>query len=962
MDLLMLGAFLLAVLAFARARRTEARLDSDVKALRAEIAALRAAGPAAAESEVSQPALAQAETPVAEIWPRAPAETGEAVERAARGEPVMVAREEPASPNTRPVDAAPPPRLESLESRLGARWAVWTGGLALALGGVFLVRYSIEAGLVGPGIRIALALVFGLGLIGAGEIIRRRAMPALSARFSNALIPGVLTAAGAATLFGALYAAHALYGFIGPALAYILLSVVSLGVVALSLRYGQALAGLGLAGSLITPALISSDDPNFWALFIFLAIAWAGTALAARLKAWRTVPALANLGVLAWILLALLGSEMTDELPIVTVLLVMIAGTGLIWPAGALGRETVPVIRDEAADEADATPVTAPPRRLGFLRRVWSRVAVPFFGITLTLSLAVFLSVLALATLSLDRPLDGILQASAVLTGLALLAALRRGMVYPALATGFGAIGTVYLFADLLTPSTATLGALPPNWSVTAFAGGLSVLLILLGWPGLKRRLAADQAQGLHPTGALSAAVAGLSPVGLVLVSFLMVGTFGHDFGHLALSLGLALLLLVLTEASARWPGPQSPRADVARGWLMAGAMGLVAVAGQATGSGLAAVVVIAAAGLGFSLATRWRAFPALPWISVLAAAILLLRFAYEPTVVPPEALGRMPVFNALLPGYGLPALAMILAAWHLRAWPSARPRELLQALGCLFALLTLGMLVRHGLHGGVIDASAPSLGEQAIYTLLMIGAAGILTGLDGRSPSRFFRYGSMALSVMSVGLVLAVHLLALNPYWTGEPLGPLPILDLLGLGYLLPGLAFAGLAVLSAKRRPKAYVTLIGIASGVMIFAWATLCVRRAWHGEGIADWKGFMPAETYAYSAVWLALGVILLIAGARRHAAALRLASAALVLIAVLKVFLVDMSNLEGVLRALSFIGLGAVLIGIGLFYQKILSGVALPALPEALRSATSAPSENRPEPESADDTDPERPSQP
>jgi uncharacterized membrane protein len=43
---------------------------------------------------------------------------------------------------------------------------------------------------------------------------------------------------------------------------------------------------------------------------------------------------------------------------------------------------------------------------------------------------------------------------------------------------------------------------------------------------------------------------------------------------------------------------------------------------------------------------------------------------------------------------------------------------------------------------------------------------------------------------------------------------------------------------------------------------------------------------------------------------------------VLIAVLKVFLIDMSNLEGILRALSFIGLGAVLIGIGLFYQRIL----------------------------------------
>ena len=37
---------------------------------------------------------------------------------------------------------------------------------------------------------------------------------------------------------------------------------------------------------------------------------------------------------------------------------------------------------------------------------------------------------------------------------------------------------------------------------------------------------------------------------------------------------------------------------------------------------------------------------------------------------------------------------------------------------------------------------------------------------------------------------------------------------------------------------------------------------------------------------------------------------------------------MSELEGVLRALSFIGLGVVLIGIGLFYQRMLTRAAQP----------------------------------
>jgi uncharacterized membrane protein len=44
----------------------------------------------------------------------------------------------------------------------------------------------------------------------------------------------------------------------------------------------------------------------------------------------------------------------------------------------------------------------------------------------------------------------------------------------------------------------------------------------------------------------------------------------------------------------------------------------------------------------------------------------------------------------------------------------------------------------------------------------------------------------------------------------------------------------------------------------------------------------------------------------------------------MLAVAKVFLLDMGDLEGVWRALSFIGLGAVLIGIGLVYQRLLFG--------------------------------------
>ena len=49
---------------------------------------------------------------------------------------------------------------------------------------------------------------------------------------------------------------------------------------------------------------------------------------------------------------------------------------------------------------------------------------------------------------------------------------------------------------------------------------------------------------------------------------------------------------------------------------------------------------------------------------------------------------------------------------------------------------------------------------------------------------------------------------------------------------------------------------------------------------------------AEHYTYSAVWLAFGVVLLLAGIVLHSQPVRLASAAVVILTVCKVFLIDM----------------------------------------------------------------------
>src|SRR5690606_37107944 len=137
--------------------------------------------------------------------------------------------------------------------------------------------------------------------------------------------------------------------------------------------------------------------------------------------------------------------------------------------------------------------------------------------------------------------------------------------------------------------------------------------------------------------------------------------------------------------------------------------------------------------------------------------------------------LGRTMVFNALLPGYAVPALAFGFAAWQLARTTAGWPRLVMEAAASLLSLLTLAMLVRHAMNGGVINTDVPTLAEQAIYTLLGLGAAAILISIDMRSPSAVLRVGSLAAGVVSVAFIVLQHFLLLNPLFTDEGTGRIP-------------------------------------------------------------------------------------------------------------------------------------------------------------------------------------------
>lgn len=851
----------------------------------------------AAEENSAEPTAVGADHSLREEL--SPPATDEALDKAAL---LTVSDETPTLSPDEPARAARATPTESLESLIGARWAVWAGGLALALGGVFLVRYSIESGLLGPGVRLSLAALFGLLLMAAGELVRRKALPQTTALYANAMVPGILTAAGAVALFGATYAAHGIYEFIGPASAFVLLALTAFAVLGLSLLHGQALAGLGLAGSMVTPLLVSSTSPSPWTLFIFLTVAQIATAIASRMRGWRIVPALAQVGLGLWALIGLF--ELGDLTPVTLSLIAMIAAWVMIWP-GNTRADTDTVDRALSWDA------------LG------RRMASGTLGLDITLSLSVLFPALAMLVRTGPTDIFPTFCFAALIAVLASAGAAHRGAFWPTILAAIGAVIGALVETNMITQVQTVLSGVGVTDETMTSLDRMVVLLLfylggmftLLGLSFIRRRGRIDTVMST-----LWAGLAAIMPVLLATISFVFYGVYGGDWHHGLYALAMGAVLLAATE----WLGRTGMSADLrrARDLLLAGSFAAFALALHTLTDGLVTTVLLAVLGFAYLMATRLRRWSGLPWIMVAAVCCVLFRIAWDPTLVGPDALSRTPYFNQLLVGYGIPALLTIVSAFEMRDWPGMRVRNALQGLASLLGLLAIAILIRHGMNGGVLDSSTPTLGEQSIYTLLVIGLSGILMTLDLKSPSPVFRYGSMVAGAVSMLQVLSLHLGVLNPYFTGESTGSWPFLNLLLIGYLLPGLGYAGLATYARDKRPLPYVILLAISGALLGFAWVTLSVRRFWQGDYIANWKGFAQAETYSYSVAWLAIGVSLLALGSRFDARSLRIASAVVVIITVAKVFLIDMANLEGVLRALSFIGLGFVLIGIGLFYQKIL----------------------------------------
>ncbi|HEU4959873.1 MAG TPA: DUF2339 domain-containing protein [Sphingomonas sp.] len=722
-----------------------------------------------------------------------------------------------------PAAPRPPRRRVGFEQLVGGKLPIWIGGAALVLAGFFLVRYSIELGLLGPVARTVIAALFGLALVAASEPARRHRLTRDDPRIAQAL-----AGAGIASLYGTLYVGAALYHLIGAGTAFVLLLFVTLGALGLALRHGPPTAIMALVGGFVAPLVAGIDATGVGPLLVYLALLVAALFGLAIRRSWTWLALAACGGGFLWVNL-LIALVSADKLP----------GVGAFVLLLAIGATL-------------ALPATGAVRR-------WLRLA----------------------------PL---------VVGLVQLMVLAPALDFGPLAWGFYLVLSAAALALAIRDETLAPGP----------AAALLLVLLLLA-------IALDRGDADAPAAALVAA--------------LLFGAAGHWRARRApLWAGIALaatagpLLLVEIEAHALL-APAGWAALLLVAMAAAGSLGWRArddapPVARAGGGGVATLLACAiavellptpwhAAGLALVAAAAWGLAVPLAELALVATAAAVLPQAFAMLHVAILSLGGerlpyllLPPLPAILRELALPA-ALVAAALLYRPYRLSRfvwPAVALAAVASVYALAKAPLAI--ATPAGFV---AWGFAERAVITQLFFLAA---WALRDRLPlvARILFWTALA-------RIAWFDLVLLDPLWVRQSVGALPFANAATVG--------AGLTAWWLwQRRTDPRWAWAGLATLLVALL---VTVRQLTHGAILTGpvWR----TENWLYSAAGLALALVWLSRGIAAGAADLRLAGLALLTLVTLKVFLIDAAALEGMLRILSFLGLGVALIGIGWAYGRM-----------------------------------------
>ncbi len=775
----------------------------------------------------------------------------------------------PPMPATVKVDAVREPVAEAEETaapRESQDWfsklAIWVGGIALLMAGFYMIRYSIDEGLLTPAVRLWLTSGFGGLLCFAGLMIGLR-----TERSTNQRIGQALSGAGIACLYFAAYAAVHLYGFLTPTQGFGAMIAVTVLAVGLSLKSGPPVALLGLIGGFLTPWMMSTGSKDTELLFGYLFLLFCGAQFLCLRRGWWALLLVSLLGVYFWSATVIAGHLLGffDDSRGAMVFVLGICFANALWAF---------LVKTDSQSPTTNGLVTA--IRLltwggGLVQGLVLLLLGGFAGMDM-----LFFAVLAVGALSL-----------AVLREEAFIWSAWLAWV------GIGA--------------TAVTNAEQVLWSWLLLPLGLAVLFFLTGhWKSLRspqplvwRSLSVIAAFFIVPLLYVNRIyLNGLESV--VLPSFWLV-----------LSVGFAALLVAAGEHILRREGDGK----------LAGEYSVAAVLlfGFGLWTFLPAVYhPHAAALLALGGACYWGRRPFDSFGKL--AAILGMAWAFW---MAPSALATFWYFFGKAGFWDGAPDGLVLMAWALGLlalvalllgkgldWSEAARKWIAWIFGVCGLLAFVAAY--QWLDQEKMPEAWPEVAVEGGLTALLALGAVLFAGFQSKASACI--RASFVLAILAGVRVCYLHL--------GDrgAEGPAFFFNALLLQFGIPTLAACFLAFMSARQGHESFRRFYQIAAMLLGFVWATFLVQDFFGGSRLVDSRN-SSTEIYTYSVVWLLLAIVYQAIGLIRRQSVIHVGSLLLLLLTVGKVFLVDAAHLEGLFRVLSFLLLGFALIGIGYFYNKV-----------------------------------------
>jgi uncharacterized membrane protein len=200
-------------------------------------------------------------------------------------------------PEAAPVEAEPERVRQAkaggglLEERIGTRWVLIAGVIAVIFAAGFFLKYAYENFDISDTAKVLIVAASGLVALAAGEISRRRGYD---------IVAKGVTAMGFGLLYVAVFAAYRVFDIIASPPAF----AIAIGITACAMTYAVVLdeviiAFLSLLGGYLTPLLLSTGENLPMPLFSYVLVLSVGAMLCAYRRRWRTVNVLAYLGTYA---------------------------------------------------------------------------------------------------------------------------------------------------------------------------------------------------------------------------------------------------------------------------------------------------------------------------------------------------------------------------------------------------------------------------------------------------------------------------------------------------------------------------------------------------------------------------------------------------------------------------------------------------------------------------------------